>query len=572
MIASPFSALSGDPMVQSICSHPGAFQWLFSDALPPLNLAAFDPQWLVQTHHSFMSPETGQTVVSTESVIATHEVRGGVALATQFEDHRRRRVDSREVCGELLPLTKIVVLLDRPDLQYMFASRDPDGGWGVSTHHASQASVDHEFSHRINVYQISSEGELTAKSSHRYTRQCPFCSLFQPFCDCPLQYKREFLPSMTPRTPTFESFLELMFSIGNFRANVTSVVEVKGEAPVTHSLISSIFATRPTTNAVGIIQSNLRLIECRRPVPLPLFTSCAPPPAAHSSDFATSPFKGGPIGELLGGSDPVTAVPFCAPPPKSFIHGTQLEAADPSKRREGSHRELLDVMLMGCHLMKRNQSLALIVESSVDDSKCGLIPEDYQTLGKSPCITPSASGRVRELSQPLAGSTGRLNAQETKISADQPVSALGNKTNDAGPPDNATQIEDSTGPCVPGRSDTGVVADPEPSQTRGIDPSGPSTKYDLSQFAWNMPCACPVCGKQMSRRFDVERHIEATHAEARSYPCDQCEKKFKLAHHLKSHVKAFHMETKLRACAECGFQTKIKSEFQKHKRLAHCTQ
>jgi len=97
----------------------------------------------------------------------------------------------------------------------------------------------------------------------------------------------------------------------------------------------------------------------------------------------------------------------------------------------------------------------------------------------------------------------------------------------------------------------------------------PKAVPDSGKVAWNEPCDCPVFGKLVSRRFDLARHIETAHGEARTYGCDHCEKTFKLPHHLKAHGNSFHTETKLRQCNKCNFETKIKSDYLDHKTAAH---
>ncbi|KAJ8901422.1 hypothetical protein NDN08_007268 [Rhodosorus marinus] len=52
--------------------------------------------------------------------------------------------------------------------------------------------------------------------------------------------------------------------------------------------------------------------------------------------------------------------------------------------------------------------------------------------------------------------------------------------------------------------------------------------------------SCPICKKLFFRKYEMNRHVNATHLKMRPFECELCPSKFSRVSHLKSHTEKIH--------------------------------
>jgi len=109
----------------------------------------------------------------------------------------------------------------------------------------------------------------------------------------------------------------------------------------------------------------------------------------------------------------------------------------------------------------------------------------------------------------------------------------------------------STVQALPSSSHGPVGADnlQQPTEPAGIPPS---------------ECVCPHCHRVLNRPFDVKRHIQTVHGQAKPFSCDDCGATFKLGHHLRTHLLEVHRKQKPYACQLCDFKAGSRKDVKTH--------
>jgi len=81
------------------------------------------------------------------------------------------------------------------------------------------------------------------------------------------------------------------------------------------------------------------------------------------------------------------------------------------------------------------------------------------------------------------------------------------------------------------------------------------------------PYKCPQCENQFTKKFSLERHIEAKHEDAK-YLCQQCDYKTTTQIYLKNHIESKHEGIKY-PCQQCDYQATQPSALQRHVKSKH---
>mmetsp|Transcript_16578 Transcript_16578/g.42713 ORF Transcript_16578/g.42713 Transcript_16578/m.42713 type:complete len:488 (-) Transcript_16578:60-1523(-) len=466
-------------------------------------------------------PPSSAVVVS-----VCHKIVDGLGFMTKLHDRRKPKATAVEDALSV-PEKFIAVLENDREIQSMYASSRPDGGWAITTKRIFQESAGEDIEFIINEYQISFKGELLVINTLDLTYQCPFCTIMaSSFCDCPLSYRREFLPVVSsPRRSTVQSFFDMAINLGNLRANVVSITQALGAPPVTHRLVAVGNASRPTRETHEIIQSNFFCFEGTLKIPSTLVepgvvSSCGfidqAVIARNVRDFT---FTEKPEKKKMKRSNDHPIVQMYS------LKGEE-KPPSPTVNTEGSHcpatitnRSSIDCLLQdadGPDEVTTQQELGFNVQAQVNHAP--------MRVGAN---LHSSSGYARTEGRTPVGSVSVL---ESSASAKQLPIYMAQEI----PPES-----------VPGGSASSPI-----------------------RTLWDKPSACPVCEKVFRRRVDMDRHLRTYHSEDRSHRCGQCSKAFKHAYHLTQHIASLHSEVDMLHCPhdQCKYKSKRKADITRHQK------
>ena len=76
-------------------------------------------------------------------------------------------------------------------------------------------------------------------------------------------------------------------------------------------------------------------------------------------------------------------------------------------------------------------------------------------------------------------------------------------------------------------------------------------RHIASVHCKSKPFSCPTCEKGFQEKAKLERH-ETTHNNYRRYKCTKCDRQFKQKEHLKTHDMSVHQKLKLFSCKICN--------------------
>jgi len=81
--------------------------------------------------------------------------------------------------------------------------------------------------------------------------------------------------------------------------------------------------------------------------------------------------------------------------------------------------------------------------------------------------------------------------------------------------------------------------------------------------------ACELCGKQFSRKFNLNTHIKCVHSDEKDYVCNFCNRAFNHSSNLRKHVKTVHSGGKPLSCPVCDKSFKTVGAMKGHIRVIH---
>jgi len=521
----------------------------------------------------------------------------------------------------------IAVLKNERVMQSMYAVSRADGGWTVTTKTVFQESAGQDIEFRIKQYQIGRGGELGMTYTHLLTYQCPFCTMVSSsFCDCPLSYRREFLPVVSfPRRPTVESLFSVGITLGNMRANVVSISQAPNAPSVTHTLVAVGHASRPTRETHEIIRSNFFFFDGARKMPWMLMT-----PIVNFSHISEED-----VTVKLGKKK------------KKWSYDIQDDRKGSTKRArntlevaarvsesalitERTHCQSAHVKSSSVFGVRRAEDRTeYVAEAGAQHQRVYLVrapenqrclelvrTEEQNSFGSPSVLEASVDEREPPISVvhenlPESFPAVYTDVLEASVDERQPLHSVVQENLSESIPAVLMSVPESFPTVVTGvpesipRVFTGVpgasveerqpplslvqynLPETIPAAFSGVlacvDHSRPPVSFFQKSLpesspvcptvrpTWDQPATCPVCQKDFRRRVEMDRHLRTSHSNARSHACGQCGKSFKLPHHLKQHCISFHSNAEMLQCPEdrCDYKSRRKGDLMRHRRTIH---
>jgi len=85
----------------------------------------------------------------------------------------------------------------------------------------------------------------------------------------------------------------------------------------------------------------------------------------------------------------------------------------------------------------------------------------------------------------------------------------------------------------------------------------------------DLSLSCSQCERRFSSRYNLIRHVQSIHQNARAFECELCGQRFKLKNHLQVHVRLVHMREQPYTCEQCARRFATASNLRRHVLEAH---